>query len=278
MPDIDDLVIEISPDGSYDCTPETLRRLSAPKQTLWRGQKVLIHGLKSKPELNGLCATIKSYNYDNSRYSVTVVAAGHTQTLALKETNLQKITPAKARAIAKEKAEAADGNNIAKVDAITETKKAVDPNPAPKGGSLGKGFDEEGEFHEERLMESDDDEGKDSINGRQPSTVKATSNNKPKPKKKSKKKDSDAAVKNSLEHNATLSDTSVVIVVELTSNIKSMAQLSLDVYTKQITLHETASNSLLLKVALPEMVDPDKAKAKFSKKKNTLTVTITRIQ
>jgi hypothetical protein len=272
MPDIDDLVIEMSPDGSYDCTPETLRRLSAPKQTLWRGQKVLIHGLKSKPELNGLCATIKSYNYDNSRYSVTVVAAGHTQTLALKETNLQKITPAKTRAIAKEKAEAADGNNIAKVDAITETKKAVEPNPAPKGGSLGKGFDEE------RLIESDDDEQKDSINGRQPSTVKAMSNNKPKPKKKSKKKDSGAAVKNSLEHNATLSDTSVVIVVELTSNIKSMAQLSLDVYTKQMTLHETESNSLLLKVALPEMVDPDKAKAKFSKKKNTLTVTITRMQ
>merc|ERR1719409_2107532 len=99
------MVIEISPDGSYDCTEEALRRRKQGVGSgLQRGQRVIIKGLKAKPELNGESAVVKSFNVNTSRYTVTV--ASRNVTVALKEQNLEK-TAASHKAKAKKQAKKA---------------------------------------------------------------------------------------------------------------------------------------------------------------------------
>jgi len=295
MPDVEDIVIEMSPDGSYDCTPEAFRRLAMKGQKvgLKRGQKVMIKGLKSKPELNGQTAVVKSFSHDKGRYTVAIDKSG--QSLALKEANLEKITPmmaqalynaereqaiekAKAKraevekAVAKAKAEANANEEAAKarVEAAAKAEEEKHKKQSANNSGLGKGFDEDGEFHEASLMNSDDEDDKP-----EPAVEPAPETPTKKKKKKTKKKKMDEP---GLEHKVTITDTAVVIAIELSAtSVTSMAELSLDVFEEKLNLHQISTNKLLLAVPLTEKVDPDAAAAKFSKKKRRLTVTVPKL-
>jgi len=283
MPDADDIVIEMSPDGSYDCTPEAFRRLSmkGQKANLKRGTKVLIQGLKSKPELNGQTAVVKTFSYDKGRYTVAIDKSG--QTLALKEANLEKISPIAEReqAIAKAKAKRAEvEKNVAKAkadqkaqaEAKAKAEEEANKKQSTSTNGLGKGFDEDGEFHEESLMNSDDEDETPEP------AVEPAPESPAKKKKKKKKKNNNNVEAIGLDHTVTITNEAVVIAIELSATtVTSMAELSLDVFEEKLNLHQISSNSLLLAVPLTEKVDPDAAAAKFSKKKRRLTVTVPKL-
>lgn len=60
--------------------------------TLSEGTRVMINGIRGKPELNGCCGTVGTFHSESGRYKVTVDATQGGQVLALKRTVLEVLS------------------------------------------------------------------------------------------------------------------------------------------------------------------------------------------
>ena len=78
-----------------------------------------------------------------------------------------------------------------------------------------------------------------------------------------------------LEHKIAVEAGALVVCVDLPPNMESMAGVDLDVSPRLLRLTTPAPHASLTTVDLPHTVDADSTKAKFSKKRRTLTVTCT---